>query len=108
SRRKLRKDVLLIAVERKRLCPQHRVERECVVKMRKQVAAAGNLPSQRIAQRGDGHRDQHQICHSREMPRRGLAHLIGRGEMDEAVAQIDGRARVSESRVSAWLELPKV
>src|SRR5215510_1677951 len=92
SRRKLRKDVALIDPEGKRPCPQHGSERQFAVKMRKQITAARRLPFQRIAERIGVDRNQHQILSPGKIPRRGLADLSGGGEMDEAVARIDGSA----------------
>src|SRR5262245_17383145 len=60
--------------------------------MRKQITAARKLPFQRIAQRIGVDRNQLQILSPGKMLRRGLADLRGGGEMDEAVARIDGSA----------------
>jgi hypothetical protein len=60
--------------------------------MRKQITVARKLPFQRIAQRISVDRDQHQIVSPRKILRRGHADLRGGGEMDEAVAHIDGSA----------------
>src|SRR5467141_402003 len=88
SRRKLRKDVTLIDPERQRLDPSHRGEGQVAVKMRKQFAAARNLPPQRFAERARVDRDQQQILEAGKIFGRCRA---DRGEMDEAVARIDGR-----------------
>src|SRR5262249_42170434 len=92
SRRKLRKHVPSIDPEGKRPCPQHGSERQFGVKMRKQITVARKLPFQRIAQRIGIDRNQHQIVSPRKILRRGRADLRGGGEMDEAVAGIDGSA----------------
>src|SRR5262245_33041258 len=60
--------------------------------MRKQVAAPRYLPFERALDRRGVDRHQHQVRRSGEMLRRGLANLVCRGKMDEAVAQIDGSA----------------
>src|SRR4029450_7148854 len=59
--------------------------------MRKQLAAARNLPFQRIAQCIGVDRDQHEIVNTEKMLGCGGAHLAGRGVMDEAVGYIDRR-----------------
>src|SRR5262245_27729218 len=59
--------------------------------MRKQLAAARNLPFERIAQRIGVDRDQQETANTEKMLGCGGAHLAGRGEMDEAVAYIDRR-----------------
>src|SRR5262249_19222318 len=91
SRHKLRKDVLLIDPEGKRLNPQHGREGQVAVKMRKQITAARDLPFQRIAQRICVNRDQHQILCPGKIPRCGVADLRGGREVNDAVARIDGR-----------------
>src|SRR2546423_14032300 len=91
SRRKLRKDVALIGPERQWLYPSHRGERQVAVKMRKQFAAARNLPSQRLAERVRVDRHQQQVLEAGKILGGGRADLRGRGEMDEAVAQVDRR-----------------
>jgi hypothetical protein len=60
--------------------------------MRKQITVARKFPFQRIAQRISVDRNQHQIVSPRKILRRGRADLRGGGEMDEAVARIDGSA----------------
>ena len=90
---KLREQVAPAGTERQRLRPQHRGERQRAVEMRKQVAAAGRLPSQRAGQRIGIDRHQHQVAGTGEMLGGGLGHLPGGRKMDEAVALVDRRRR---------------
>src|SRR5258708_2242510 len=92
SRRELGKDVALIGAQRQRSCPPHRGERQCTVKMGKQIAAARNLPFQRAFERIGIDRHQHQVGGGGEMLRRGLADLGGGREMNEAITLIDAGA----------------
>ena len=75
-----------------RLGPQHRGKIERRVKMRKQRAAARRLPFQLGPEtlRIDG--EQHETGLAGEMLGQRAFELMGGGEMDEAVADIVGRA----------------
>ena len=85
----LRKHVAAVGAERQRLDPQHGVERQRAIEMRKQRTAARGLPPQGRAERPGVDRDQHQVGGAGEMLGGGLGDLRRGGEMDEAVARID-------------------
>src|SRR6185369_2274964 len=97
SRRKLRKNMTSIAAERQRLGPHYCCERQCAVEVRKQIAAARNLPFQRTAERIGVNRDQRQLRCSREMRSGGLARLGRRREGNEPVPGVD-RCAVENTR----------
>src|SRR5262245_23315286 len=60
--------------------------------MREQCALARRLPSQRRAKAAGIDRDQHQAGRPGKVLGRGLLDLAGAGEMDVAVALVDGGA----------------
>jgi hypothetical protein len=81
-----------IGAERQRLDLGHRGETEFAIEMRKQRAAARRLPSEMPAKAPAIHLYQQQIFLAGEMFSRGLDCLLGGGEMNVAIGQIDGRA----------------
>jgi hypothetical protein len=78
--------------KRQRLDFGHRLKIKIAIKMRKQSATARGLPSKSLAEAARIHAHQHEVRLTREMFRRGLRHLLGRGEMNEAVTQVGLRA----------------
>ena len=78
--------------ERQRHDRAHRRHRQAAVEMRKERAAARRLPAELLAERLGVDRDEEKVAMPGEMPRRRLAHLLGGGEMDVAVGEVDRRA----------------
>ena len=100
-----------VGAERHRFDETNGGQGQSSVEMREERSAARGLETQRLAERLSLDRDQVKIVASREMLRGRLGQLLGRREMDEAVALIDRRAaidalplRLAPFRVSANLE----
>jgi len=71
---------------------------QLAVKMRKERAAAAFLPFERITQRRGQGTEQNEIIFARKVLRGGFLRLSRRGEMDEAIGAVDGRAiRLAEA-----------
>src|SRR5215213_10257536 len=78
-----------ISAERQRFRPQHRIERQCAIEMRKQCAATGGLPLQTWAKRVSVYGDQQEVVDAGEMFGRRFNSLVRRGKMNVAVIDID-------------------
>ena len=81
-----------VYAERQRFDPAHGVQRQRAVKVREQSAAAGGLPFERRAKGINVDRNKNEIALAGEMFRGGLLDLVGCGEMNVAVGEIDRRA----------------
>ena len=81
-----------VGAERQRLDPERsgRIERR--VEMREQRPAARDLPFERGAERLRVDGDEQQVALPGKMLRRGFPDLLGGGEMDIAVGDVDRRA----------------
>src|SRR5579859_5501438 len=60
--------------------------------MREEIAAAGGLPLQRLAEVIGLDLQHHQVRLARKVPPRGFLRLGGGREVDEAVGEVQGRA----------------
>src|SRR5262249_13121622 len=64
------------------------------VEMREEIAPAGGLPLQRVAEIDRVELHEHQVALPREVSAQGLLELDTGREVDEPVAQVHGRAAV--------------
>src|SRR5262249_52597235 len=72
--------------------PAHGAERQRAIEVREEGTAAGGFPFKPGAKGVGVDRDDNEVALAREMLRGGLRDLIGGGEMDVAVGEIDRRA----------------
>lgn len=79
--------------ERQGLGPGHVFECQGAVEMGKERAATRGFPFERLTERVGLEPEEEEIVFSREMLGSGLGHLIGGGEMHEAVGDIDWRTK---------------
>lgn len=88
-----------IGTQRQRLLPDHGGKRQMCVKMGKQRPAARRLKDKRIPKgcRINGH--EQKVCLARKMAACCLNRLVGGGEMDVAIGQIDGCALKNTGRL---------
>ncbi len=72
----------------------HRCEIEFSIEMRKYVPAARGFPAQTVPELIGINGDEEEAGLTMEVLACGFSHLAGRGEMDEAVAQVGGAAAI--------------